>query len=476
MLPLHESDTIYVDRKARMRLGSQGLLVRPASERIHDFNETVVLGDEKWAQYEASRCLHCYNRPACQQACPAGNDISRALLLIEQGKFLEAAKVYRETTTFPEICGRVCPQEKLCEGACVRTRRGDPVPTGALEAFVTEYERRTVGYQIPVPSPTGRKVAIVGGGPSGLACAEQLVRMGHWVTIFDNHAALGGALTYGFPTFKLPRQLVKDIIDSILKAGVTFVSHITIGKKITVNDLFSQGFESIFLGLGSSIDQPLGIPGENLPGVYFATDFLVRTSTEKKNLTPRQRVVPEVGDNVVVVGGGDPATDCARTAIRLGARKVTCLYRYTADEIPGRSHDRHWAEEEGVEFRYLTIPTRLVAGEKGRLVGVDCVNVEISEPDDQGNRYPSPVEGTEFHIRADTVIAAVGYYPDPIVTATTPGLKTQKWGLLVGDPTTGATSRFGVYTGGDIVTGPDRVVNAMLAGRKAAYTIDAYLG
>ena len=274
---------LQIDRKARMRLKSQGLLVRPVVERVHDFNETVFLGDEKWAQYEASRCIHCYNRPACQQACPAGNDISQALLYIEQGKFLEAAQVYRKTTTFPEICGRVCPQEKLCEGACVRNRRGDPVPTGALEAFVTEYERRTVGYHIPVPPPTGCKVAIVGGGPSGLACAEQLVRMGHWVTIFDNHAALGGALTYGFPSFKLPHHLLTDIIKGILEAGVTFVPHTTIGKKTTVNDLFAQGFELIFLGMGSGIDQPLGIPGEKLPGVYFATDFLVRTNVEKKN-------------------------------------------------------------------------------------------------------------------------------------------------------------------------------------------------
>ncbi|MBN2146214.1 MAG: NAD(P)-dependent oxidoreductase [Anaerolineales bacterium] len=458
-----------------MRLKSQGLLVRPVIERVGDFNETIFLGDEKWARYEASRCLHCYNRPACQQACPAGNDISQAMLYIEQGKFLEAAQVYRKTTTFPEICGRVCPQEKLCEGACVRNRRGDPVPTGALEAFVTEYERRTVGYHIPVPPPTGCKVAIVGGGPSGLACAEQLARMGHWVTIFDNHAALGGALTYGFPSFKLPRHLVTDIIKSILEAGVTFVPHTTIGKKTTVNDLFAQGFESIFLGMGSGIDQPLDIPGEKLPGVYFATDFLVRTNVEKKNLTTRQRVFPEIGDRVVVIGGGDPATDCARTAIRLGARNVTCLYRYTAQEIPGRGHDRQWAEEEGVEFRYLTIPQRLTAGEKGHVAGVDCVHVEIGEPDSEGARHPHPVEGTEFHIRADTVIVAAGYYPDPIVSATTPGLLTHKWGLVVGDPATGATSRFGVYTGGDIVTGPDMVVNAMLAGRKAAYTIDAYL-
>lgn len=468
-------ESIHIDRKARMRLKSQGLPVRPVDERVRDFEETVILGDEKWAQYEASRCIHCYGRPPCQQACPAGNDISQAMLYIEQGKFIEAAQIYRKTTTFPEICGRVCPQEKLCEAACVRNRRGDPVPTGALEAFVTEYERRTVGYQIPVSPPTGCKVAVVGGGPSGLACAEQLVRMGHWVTIFDKHAVLGGALSYGFPPYKLPRPLLSDIIQSILDAGVTFVGRTMIGKKKTVNDLFAEGFESVFLGLGSGIDQPLGVPGENLRRVYYANDFLVRVHGEKKYLPHSQRLPPEVGDRVVVIGGGDPATDCARTAVRMGARKVTCLYRYTEQEIPGRGHDRNWAEEEGIEFRYLTVPLRLTPGEKGRVAGVDCMQVEIGEPDEEGDFHPHPVEGSEFSIQADSVIVAMGYYPDPIVSATTPGLKTHKWGLIVADTATGATSRFGVYTGGDIVTGPDMVVSAMLAGRKAAYTIDAYL-
>jgi glutamate synthase (NADPH/NADH) small chain len=458
-----------------MRMKSQGLLVRPASERVRDFEDTVLLGDEKWAQYEASRCIHCYDRPACQRACPAGNDISRALAYIEQGKFIEAAEVYRETTTFPEICGRVCPQEKLCEGACVRNRRGDPVPTGALEAFVTEYQRRVVGYHIPVPSPTGRKVAVVGAGPSGLACAEQLVRMGHWVTIFDNHPAPGGALTYGFPNFKLPHDLLESIVKSIQEAGVSFIGNTMIGKKKTVNDLFAEGFESVFLGLGSGIDQPLEIPGETLQGVYLATDFLVRSVQKKKLLPARLRTPPVVGSRVVIIGGGDPATDCARSAIRFGARKVTCLYRYTEHEIPGRGHDRQWAEEEGVVFRYLTRPVRFTEGEKGHIGGMDCVRVEIGEPDEDGQRHPFPIEGSEFHIQADTVVIAKGYYPDPIVSATTPGLKTHKWGLIVADSATGATSRFGVYTGGDVVTGPDMVVTAMLAGRKAAFTIDAYL-
>lgn len=471
-----ERDFSVVDRKARMRLKSRGLLMRPPAERVKDFNEAVLLEDEEWAKYEASRCIHCYDRAACQRACPAGNDISLAMWLIEQGKFLEAASVYRKTNSLPEICGRICPQEKLCEGACVRGRRGEPVLTGALEAFVTEYERRVKGVEIPVPELTGRKVAVVGAGPSGLACAEQLVRRGHWVTIFDARAAPGGALTYGIPNFKLPKKLFFDIWKSLKQAGVSFYGNTYIGKKKTINDLFAEGYEAIFVGTGSVIDAPLDLSGENLPGVYKATDFLVRANVERGLLPPRWRNKPEVGDRVVVIGGSDPAVDCLRTALRLGAKEATCLYRYTEHEIPGRSQDRQLAIEEGARFLFGTLAVGLLPGEDGHVAQVECVRIEISEPDSEGHQQPHVVEGSNFTIQANTVVAARGYYPDPIITATTPGLKTQKWGLLIGDPETGATSRFGVYTGGDAVTGPDLVVTAMVAGRKAAITIDAYLG
>lgn len=468
---------MVIDRKARIHLPSRGLPTRPVDERVKDFNEGRAPLDAEWAKHEASRCIHCHEMAACRRACPAGSDISRALFLIEEGRFFEAASVFRKTNFLPEICGRVCPQERLCEGACVLKKIGDPVLIGVLESFACEYERREKGVEIQPGTLTGRKVAIVGAGPSGLACADVLIRMGHWVTIYDTRSYPGGALTYGFPNFKLPHTLITDIWNGLKQAGVTFVGNTYVGKKkLTVNDLFEDGYEAVFLGVGSGIDAPLEIAGENLPGVYKATEFLIRANAEKSHLPPRMRINPEVGRRVVVIGGGDPATDCARTALRLGAEEVTCLYRYTEHEIPGRARDRLLAIEEGAKFEYLCQPVRLIAGPDGDLAWIDCVKIRVGEPDEEGQRYPEIIEGSNFIIDADTAIVAVGYYPDPIVTATTPGLKTQKWGMIVADRETGATSRFGVFTGGDVVTGPDTVVTAVVAGRKAGYTIDAYLG
>jgi glutamate synthase (NADPH/NADH) small chain len=468
---------LVIDRKARIHLPSRGLPTRPVDERVKDFNEGRAPLDAEWAKHEASRCIHCHEMAACRRACPAGSDISRALFLIEEGRFFEAASVFRKTNFLPEICGRVCPQERLCEGACVLKKIGDPVLIGVLESFACEYERREKGVEIQPGTLTGRKVAIVGAGPSGLACADVLIRMGHWVTIYDTRSYPGGALTYGFPNFKLPHTLITDIWNGLKQAGVTFVGNTYVGKKkLTVNDLFEDGYEAVFLGVGSGIDAPLEIAGENLPGVYKATEFLIRANAEKSHLPPRMRINPEVGRRVVVIGGGDPATDCARTALRLGAEEVTCLYRYTEHEIPGRARDRLLAIEEGAKFEYLCQPVRLIAGPDGDLAWIDCLKIRVGEPDEEGQRYPEIIEGSNFIIDADTAIVAVGYYPDPIVTATTPGLKTQKWGMIVADRETGATSRFGVFTGGDVVTGPDTVVTAVVAGRKAGYTIDAYLG
>jgi glutamate synthase (NADPH) small chain len=470
-------DFSLIDRKARIHLPSRGLPTRPAEERVQDFNEARAVLDEEWAMYEASRCIHCHEMAACRRACPAGSDISQGLFFIEQGKFLEAASIFRKTNFLPEICGRVCPQEKLCEGACVLKKVGEPVLVGVLESFACEYERQVKGVPIQAGKLTGRKVAIVGGGPSGLACADVLIRMGHWVTIFDVRSFPGGALTYGFPNFKLPQALIADIWNNLKQAGVEFIGNTLVGKKkITVNDLFEQGYEAVFLGVGSGIDAPLEIPGENLPGVYKATEFLIRANADKSHLPPKMRIIPEVGRRVVVIGGGDPATDCARTALRLGAEEVTCLYRYTEREIPGRARDRMLAVEEGVTFEYLTQPVRLIPGPDGDLAWIDCVKITLGEPDEDGNRHPEIITGSNVIVDADTAIIAMGYYPDPIVTATTPGLKTQKWGMIVADRETGATSRFGVFTGGDVVTGPDMVVTAVVAGRKAGYTIDAYLG
>jgi glutamate synthase (NADPH/NADH) small chain len=471
-------DFSAVDRKERMKIESYGLPLRPSSERLLDFDEAVVRQDEDWAIHEASRCIHCPDQAPCQKACPAGNDISYALWLIEHGQFVDAARVYRQTSSLPEVCGRICPQERLCEGACVRGKKGNlTVPTGALEAFTTHYERRQQVVSIPVGKFTGKKVAVIGAGPAGLACAEQLVRLGHWVTIFDAWPVPGGLLVYGIPNFKLPKKVVFDIWDDLLRAGVTFVGHTYIGPKITVDKLFSGGYNAVFLGVGTTVDASLDVPGETLPGVYKATDFLVRTNVDMDLLPHEMCTRPEVGSRVAVIGGGDTSADCLRTALRMGAKEVTCIYRRSEAEMPGGYKDRKMAIEEGAKYHFLTQPVRFIAGMDGHLAQIECKRTELGEPDANGRRKFSLVEGSDFIINADTAVLAIGYKPDPIIGATTPGIQTHSSsGLVLADANTGATHRRGIFTGGDFLTGPHLVVTAMVAGRKAAASIDRYLG
>jgi glutamate synthase (NADPH/NADH) small chain len=464
-----------VDRRARMKLSYEPLGYRSPQERVKDFDDvTLTFGAER-ATYEATRCIHCPDPAPCQKACPAGNDISFALYLIEQGDFLGAAQVYRQTSSMPEICGRVCPHEQLCQGSCVRTKRGEPVLTGALEVFVTDYQRQHAGVQIPVGETTGKKVAIVGAGPSGLAAAEQLLQRGHQVTIFDAKPAPGGLLTYGIPNFKLPKDVVFARWNDLEEAGVEFVPNTFIGKEVTIDDLFEEGYEAVYLGVGTLIDAPMKVDGEDLPGVWKGTEFLIEANVDPELLPPGMHGRPQAGDKVAVIGGGDTASDCLRTALRLGADEVTCLYRRTEKEMPGNSHDRHLAREEGARYEFLTQPVRFIAGEDGHLAQIECIRMELGEPDKSGRRRPIPIEGTNFLVEADTAILALGYWPDETIGKTTPGLETHKWGLIVVDPETGATTRPGVYAGGDAVTGPDLVVTAMVAGRKAATAMDDYL-
>jgi glutamate synthase (NADPH/NADH) small chain len=464
-----------VDRKARMNLPYYGLPVRPTQERVKDFGEAVLPFTPEQAIAEAQRCLHCPDPAPCHKACPAHNDISLAVWLIEQGKFLEAADVYRQTTCLPEVCGRVCPQEKLCEGACPRNKRGEPVLTGALEAFVAGYQRQMTGVQIPAGESTGKKVAIVGAGPAGLACAERLVRLGHWVTIFEVKPKPGGLLVYGIPSFKLSKRIVVDIWQDLERAGVTFIGNTYIGRTTTINDLFHEGYDAVFVATGTGRDMPMGVVGEDLPGVYKGTEFLIRVNTDPELLPEHMRERPQVGRRVAVIGGGDTASDCLRTALRMGAEEVICLYRRTEAEMPGGAHDRELARQEGAKYQFLTQPVRFYPGIDGRLATIECIRMELGEPDAKGRRRPLPIEGSNFHVPAETAILALGYQPDPIIGATTPGLQTHKWGLIITDHETGATSRLGVFAGGDVATGPDLVVTAMVAGRKAANTIDAYL-
>ena len=468
------SEPPAVDRKARMKLPFEDLVARSVAERLADFEPAYPYLTEEQARRAAERCIHCPEEP-CQEACPVQNHISDALWLIEQGDFIGAAGIYRQTSSLPEICGLVCPHEALCQGSCVRNKRGEPVLTGALEAFVTHYEREHSGVQIPVGAPTGKRVAIVGSGPAGLACAEQMLQRGHEVVVFEAYPHPGGLLTYGIPNFKLPKRLVDSRVDDFRRAGARFETGVRIGRDRTVDDLLAAGFDAVFIGVGSGVDSPMDVPGADLPGVYPATEFLIRGNVESSILPPGMQGRPTIGRKVAVVGGGDTASDCLRTALRLGAEEVTCLYRRTEAEMPGGKKDRELARQEGAHYRFLTQPVRFLPGPDGRVGAVECLQCELGEPDASGRRRPVPIEGSNFTVQADTVVLALGYWPDPLIGEKTPDLKTHKYGLIVADPETGATSRREIFAGGDAVSGPDLVVTAMRAGRRAAAAIDTYL-
>jgi glutamate synthase (NADPH) small chain len=471
------SEFLAIDRKERANKPFCDLDLRPAKDRTGDFEDVVIEFNPERAMREASRCVHCPDPAPCMLACPTHNDIPSAMWLIEQGKFVEAAQIYHNTSSLPEICGRVCPHEQLCQGSCVHNKDHEPVLCGQLEAFTVDFERRSQGYEIAAGPSTGKKVAVVGAGPAGLACADILVQKGHDVTIFDVRPVPGGLLVYGIPNFKLSKCVWFEKWEEFERAGVRFVPNTYIGRDKTVDQLFQEGFGAVFIGVGSEVDAQMeDTPGTDLPGVYQATDFLIRGNVAPKLLPEDMKKPLEIGKRVVVIGGGDTASDCLRTALRLGAEEVTCLYRRTEKEMPGGLKDRQMAREEGAKYRFLTQPVKFIAGEDGRLAAVECIEMVLGEPDAKGRRRPVPVPDSNFSVACDTAILALGYWPDPILSKTTPDLETHDWGLItVANKETGATSRPGVFSGGDCVTGPDIVVTAMVAGRKAAMAIDEYL-
>jgi len=442
--------------------------------RNKNFNEVATGYTEEMAIEEAKRCLSCKARP-CVAGCPVNVKIPEFIALIADGKFEEAYLKIKETNSLPAICGRVCPQETQCEQLCVRGKKGESVAIGRLERFAADWYMSHLKPEEYEIKKSGRKVAVVGSGPAGLTCAGDLAKIGFDVTIFEAFHTPGGVLMYGIPEFRLPKKLVQREIDTVRKLGVEIKTNMVIGKSITVDELKEEGFEAVFIGSGAGLPSFMGIPGENLNGVYSANEFLTRINLMKAYLYPQVDTPIKVGKNVAVVGGGNVAMDAARCAKRLGAENVYIVYRRSEAEMPARSEEIHHAKEEGIIFKLLTNPVRILGTEDGWVKGMECVEMKLGEPDASGRRRPVAQKGSEHVIDVDTVVIAIGQSPNPLIKSTTPDLKTHEWGGIIADEETGATSKPGVYAGGDTVTGAATVILAMGAGKKAAAAIAEYL-
>ena len=441
--------------------------------RAGNFEEVCYGYNDKEALLEASRCLNCRN-PRCVQHCPVGIRIPEFIAQVRAGAFQEAARVIARDSSLPAVCGRVCPQETQCEGSCILGIKGEPVAIGKLERFVADWSRAQGGVPVEKAPSNGIKVAIVGSGPSGLACASDLAKLGYDVTIFEVLHKPGGVLQYGIPEFRLPKQrVVEPEIDSVRALGVTIETNVVVGRTITIDELFDrEGFKAVFVGSGAGLPRFMGIPGESLNGVFSANEFLTRSNLMRA-FDPSSDTPIFVGKRVAVVGGGNVAMDAARTALRLGSQ-VTIVYRRTEKELPARAEEVHHALEEGIVFRMLTNPVEILGDEKGWVNALRCIQMELGEPDASGRRSPIPIKDSEFEIPVDAVIMALGTSPNPLIAKTTKGLETERHGCIVADES-GATSRPGVFAGGDAVTGAATVILAMGAGRRAAAAIDAYL-
>lgn len=448
---------------------------RPPAERVRDFEEICYELSAAAAIEEASRCIRCKNAP-CIQACPLGNDIKGWLSLTAEGKLLDAAALSRSTSYTPEICGRICPQDRLCEGACVLGIKYDPVAIGAIERFINEAAFREFGG-VPVlaaASPTGRRVAVVGGGPAGLACAEELTKLGHEVTVFEAWPHPGGLLFYGIPSFKLGKQVVQRRIAYLRQLGVRFLCNTRVGLFPTLDDLFALGYNAIFLSTGATAPKRPKLEGMELKGVHDALPFLIRNNVDRHYLPPGYWARDDLrAKTVVVLGGGDTAMDSVRTARRLGAEKVSCLYRRDEGNMPGSRREVQAAKDEGVEFRWLTNPVKFLGDGRGRIRAIRCVRMNLGEPDAEGRRRPEPIPDTQHDIRADYVIIAFGFEPTPIRRGDS-RLKHTRWGSYEIDSNQ-MTSWSGVFAGGDLTRGAELLVTAQKDGRDAARAIDRYL-
>ncbi|MEJ2039133.1 MAG: NADPH-dependent glutamate synthase [Desulfosarcinaceae bacterium] len=443
--------------------------------RRRNFDEVPTGYTAQMAQEEAARCLQC-KKPGCVEGCPVQVDIPGFIKLITEGDLTAAIRHIWSTNALPAVCGRVCPQEIQCEGNCILGKKGSPVAIGNLERFCADYERLNgTGELPPKAAPAGKRVAVVGSGPSGLTVAGDMITKGYEVTVMEAFHKPGGVLVYGIPEFRLPKAIVAQEVNFLERLGVKVECNNVVGRTVSLDELFEQGYDAIYLGVGAGLPRFMNIPGENLIGILSANEYLTRANLMKAYKFPEVDTPIPLGKNVCVLGAGNVAMDSARTAMRLGAEKVRIVYRRSREEMPARGAEIHHAEEEGIELHLLTNPTRYIGDDNGRLTAMECLKMELGEPDDSGRRRPVPVPGSEFQLETDLVIVAVGSGANPLLTQSTSDLKLNKWGYIETDAETGKTSKRGVWAGGDIVTGAATVILAMGAGRAAANSMHKYL-
>ena len=456
-----------------MSLKKNEMPVQAPEIRAHNFQEVALGYTELQAVDEANRCLNCKHKP-CVSGCPVAIDIPAFIARVRERDFEGAYQILSRSSSLPAVCGRVCPQETQCESKCVRGIKGEPVAIGRLERFVADWHMQNAKQKAEVPAQNGHRVAVIGAGPSGLTCAGDLARMGYKVTVFEALHKAGGVLVYGIPEFRLPKAIVQKEIDGLKELGVDVETNVVFGRTITTDELFEQGYEAVFIGSGAGLPRFMGIPGENLKGVYSANEFLTRTNlmkAYKENAsTPIERA-----RKVAVVGGGNVAMDAARCAKRLGAEEVHIVYGRSEQEMPARKEEVEHAKEEGIFFDTLTNPIEVLGDEHKFVKGMKCIRMELGEPDASGRRRPVEIPGSEFVMDIDCMIMSIGTSPNPLIRNTTEGLETNRHGCIVTEEETGLTSRKGVYAGGDAVTGAATVILAMGAGKQAAKAIDAYL-
>jgi glutamate synthase (NADPH/NADH) small chain len=466
-----------VSPKDRMKIPRQLMPEQPPERRAHNFEEVNLGYNPDLAQQEARRCLECA-KPTCMENCPVGIDVKAFVEQIVAGDFLGAAATIRRDNVLPALTGRVCPQEDQCEGKCLLSKKVRPLGIGYLERFVADYEQKMGALVIPSAMPTGKKVAVVGSGPSGLTVAGDLIQKGHKVRVFEALHEIGGVLVYGIPEFRLPKRIVREQIDYMRQMGVEFETDVVVGRTVTVDELMDEeGYDAVFIGTGAGLPQFMNIPGEHLNGVYSANEFLTRINLMKAYRFPvyDEPMLDLHGKDVAVIGGGNTALDAIRSALRLGARKAYVLYRRSEAEMPARAEEVHHARQEGIDFQMLTAPVEFLSDGEGWLTAARCVRMELGEPDASGRRRPVPVQGSEFDLPLSVAVIAIGTSANPIVQSTTPGLETSKRGYIQASEETQRTTRKAVFAGGDIVTGSATVILAMGAGRRAAKSIHEYL-